>query len=278
LITVTGKRQLTLALRTPISAGLFNGYIISLPQLGWQSRIADHDEKGSFQVQDDLPAIPASSQAAIYLSAGEEAPLLALRLATHTPLNKPFPPVSLRLGTTRGTNALLEGKGARTALLVSKGFADLLTIGFALDIHKPEPLPALVLEVDEAIDTKGRVIKEVDNGEIEQHLQQIKQAGCTAVAVALKNSYRNARHEETVAGILQQTNGLHISSSARLFPAIKYLTRTETTVVNAYLAPVLNDYLQNIARGLQQEDIRVMTSSGGLAALEQRCGALQRQL
>ncbi len=274
LVAVSGSSQLTLALRIPVIAGLFNGYTLALPQLGWQSRITDHDENGHFELQDEISAENIDKSAAVYLTAHEEAPLLALRLATLTPLDEPFPPVSLRLGTTRGTNALLEGKGARTALLVSKGFADLLAIGtqqrpdlFALNIQKPAPLPALVLEVDEAVDAQGRVIKEVDKGEIERHLQQIKQADCTAVAVALKNSYRNARHEELVANILEHDKGLHVSASARLFPAIKYLTRTETTVVNAYLAPVLNDYLQNIVRGLQQEDIRVMTSSGGLARL-----------
>ncbi len=274
LVAVTGNHQLTLALRTPVSAGLLTGYTISVPQLGWQSRVTKHDQEGHFQVQDEIPADMAGKAAAVYLTAHEEAPLLALRLATHTPLGRPFPPVSLRLGTTRGTNALLEGKGARTALLVSKGFADLLAIGtqqrpdlFALDIQKPEPLPAMVLEVDEAIDARGEVIKDVDNEEINRYRQQIIAADCTAVAVALKNSYRNARHEEQVVGILEQDKKLHVSASARLYPAIKYLTRTETTVVNAYLAPVLNDYLQNIARGLQQEDIRVMTSSGGLARL-----------
>src|SRR5690606_3803569 len=106
-------------------------------------------------------------------TAREEAPVLAARLLTGTRLQDPLPPIHMRLGSTKGTNAILEKKGAKVTLLVTKGFADLLEIGtqqrphiFSLNIEKPSPLYAQTVEIDERLDAKGNVMTALTKEEI----------------------------------------------------------------------------------------------------------------
>ncbi|MEN0049983.1 MAG: hydantoinase/oxoprolinase N-terminal domain-containing protein, partial [Bacteroidota bacterium] len=115
------------------------------------------------------------------ISAAEEAPILAARIATLTPLNEPLPPLQMRLGTTKGTNALLERKGAKVTLLITKGFKDLVEIGtqqrphlFQLNIPQPRLLYDQVLEVKERLDAEGKVIVELLENEIVALLPQIE--------------------------------------------------------------------------------------------------------
>ena len=113
-----------------------------------------------------LPSDCIGKKCTFAITANEEAPILAARLITQTALNEAFPPLTLRLGTTRGTNALLEEKGAKTAFLTTEGFADILKIGtqqrpdlFALNIQKPKPLYTEGVEISERLDAKGLVFK-----------------------------------------------------------------------------------------------------------------------
>lgn len=199
------------------------------------------------------------------LTSHEEAPVLATRLATQTSLTDEFPELEMRLGTTKGTNALLERKGAKTLLLVTKGFKDLLKIGtqqrphlFQLDIPENDVLYTQVIEVDERLDAKGNVIKQLDTSKLAKLATDYE-----AIAISLLHSYRNNQHEVKVKEELTTTDAEYISYSSELSQEVHYLRRTQTTLVNAYLSPILDRYLSGIKEKLGN-NVKVMTSSGGL--------------
>jgi 5-oxoprolinase (ATP-hydrolysing) len=176
----------------------------------------------------------------------------------------------LRVGSTKGTNALLELKGAKTAFLVSKGFKDLLVIGnqarpdiFAMKIERPEPLYALVEEISEIIDANGEILQAIDTRTIDELVQKLKVAEIESIAICLKNSYRNPVHEIALKEALSpHFEFIHISTE--LSSQIKFQQRAETTVVNAYLSPVIHRYLSNIASKVGEGNMKVMTSAGSL--------------
>ncbi|GAA4443555.1 hydantoinase B/oxoprolinase family protein [Ravibacter arvi] len=199
------------------------------------------------------------------LSTGEEAPVLAARLVTGTPLAAKLPPMELRLGTTKGTNALLERKGAKTTLFVTKGFRDLLAIGtqqrpdlFQLNIPDPVLLYDEVVEVDERLDARGEIVKAL-------RLPGEKTGGFESAAVSLLHSYVNPVHEQKLAAWIRNTSGAAVSVSSELFPAVHYLRRTQTALVNAYLEPVLGQFIAGITRSLGPDSsLKLMMSGGGL--------------
>ncbi|WP_171037925.1 hydantoinase B/oxoprolinase family protein [Dyadobacter luticola] len=202
------------------------------------------------------------------ITTGEEAPILAARLLTNTPLNQPLPPIEMRLGTTKGTNALLERKGARTLLLVTKGFKDLLYIGtqqrpslFQLNIPEPKLLYADVQEIEERLDAEGNILQELTLP------GAIQPTDYKSVAISFLHSYKNNTHENDIANALRENGAKYISASADLFPFSHYLRRTQTAVVNAYLDPILDQYLSNIKSKLPEGTLKVMTSTGSLAEL-----------
>ena len=218
------------------------------------------------------------------LTSNEEAPVLAARLITETTLSESFPPIQMRIGSTKGTNALLEMKGAKTAFFVTKGFKDLLVIGnqarpdiFALNIIRPDPLHHIVVEIDEQIDFEGNVIKDFksttgfsqsSNCVLQAELiQSLKNQGIESIAICLKNSYRNNIHEKKLKEILEK-DFKFVNISTELSQQIKFLNRAETTVVNAYLSPIITNYIQNIQDKLPNQSIQVMTSAGSLVRSE----------
>jgi len=216
---------------------------------------------------DDLPVLPADFE----LSSDDDSPVLAARLLTGTPSSEPLPPAWMRLATTLGTNALLERRGVPTALFVTRGFGDVLEIGtqqrpelFALEVVKPEPLHAAVVEVSERLDAAGSVIVPLDAGAVETEARRLLDAGIRAAAIALMHAYRNPEHEIELERQLREWGFEHVSRSSELAPRIKLLQRAETAVVDAYLAPVLRSYLDGVAVHLQSDDLLVMTSAGGL--------------
>jgi len=203
------------------------------------------------------------------ITSHEEAPVLATRLVTQTPLGQLFPPLKMRLGTTKGTNALLEGKGAKVALFITKGFKDLLRIGtqqrphlFQLNIAEPTLLYDAVFEVDERLDKSGEILTALQETELQKVDEALKNAGCQSVAVSFLHSYQNPVHEKQMAN-LPALSSFFGSFSAQLSPSINYLKRTQTALVNAYLQPILAAYLQNITQSLGPS-VQVMTSAGGL--------------
>lgn len=234
------------------------------------------------------------------LSAGEEAPILAIRTALGLRRDQPIPNVSVRLGTTRGTNALLTRRGARTVFVTTKGFADVLLIAnqdrprlFDLDIIKPEPLFADVLEIDERLDADGRVLRTPDEVEVRRQLsvvsgqsQQTTDNGPPSLAICLLHSFANSAHEQIVERIARELGFTEISVSSRLAPLIKIVSRGDTTVMDAYLNPILREYVGRLRRQLEGETgrqrdnetptsspcppvslspgLKLMTSAGGL--------------
>lgn len=203
----------------------------------------------------------------------EEPPLLAARLLTGKRLDEALPPLEMRLATTRGTNALLEGKGAKIAFFVNRGFGDLLRIGnqqrpdlFELGIRKREPLHSLVFEIGGRLDSGGRELEAFDEAEARLFAEQCIGEGIEAVAVALLHSFSNPNHEERLEGILRQAGIERVSLSSALSPMIKFLPRAETAVVDAYLAPIMEAYLDSVQAGLPEKALRIMTSAGGLVS------------
>ncbi len=201
----------------------------------------------------------------------EEPPVLAARLVTRTPADKPLPPMALRLATTRGTNALLERKGTRVAFFVTSGFGDLLHIGdqtrsdlFALDIRKPTPLCEAVVEVDERLSADGGVLRPIELEQVRLEAQRLVQAGIRSAAVALLHAYRNPLHEQQVADVLRESGFTHVSVSSELAPLIRILPRAQTAEADAYLGPIIHEYLRKIAEAAAPESMHVMTSAGAL--------------
>ena len=202
---------------------------------------------------------------------GEEAPILAAHLVTGTPLGAALPPMSMRLATTRGTNALLERRGARTALFVTRGFADLLAIGnqqrpdlFALEVVKARPLYEAVIEVDERLAADGEVLLPLELGSARDEAMELLRNGISTAAIALLHSYLSPRHELSLAKELRSLGFTHVSCSAELAPRIKIVPRAETAVVNAYLADVIEAYLDRVQVALHEGRLHVLTSAGGL--------------
>ncbi len=205
----------------------------------------------------------------------EEAPILATRLATKTLPQQPLPPILMRLATTRGTNALLERTGAPVALFMTKGFGDLLLIGnqqrpdiFALEIKKPAPLYEAALEVEERLASDGAILQPINLEPLKTALANLRTQEIDVAAVALMHSYRNPAHEQALAKFLGEHGFQHVSLSSELAPLIKIVPRAETAVVDAYLTPLIKNYLTRVRSALTSGRLHVMTSAGGLTAAE----------
>jgi 5-oxoprolinase (ATP-hydrolysing) len=216
-------------------------------------------------------AIQIKNVGYVELTTKEEVPVLAARLLTHTPLHSEFPPIELKLGSTRGTNALLERKGSKTAFLITSGFRDLLRIGtqqrpdlFALNILKKEPLYSTVLEVNERMEYDGEVLKPLEKSETFRVLDFLKAKGVESVAIAFLHSYKNAAHERMLEAELRKAGVNYVSPSYQLSSQLKILPRAETAVVNAYLHPIIDRYISGISDRLKTRSFQIMSSAGGL--------------
>jgi 5-oxoprolinase (ATP-hydrolysing) len=199
----------------------------------------------------------AAAGAAYELMSGEEAPIVGIRSLLGLPLAQPIPPVEVRLGTTRGTNALLERKGARTAFITTRGFADVLLIAnqdrprlFDLAIQKPEPIFHEVVEIDERLDAQGGVLRAPDAGQVRAQLCRLREAGVDSVAICLLHAFANPAHEELVERIAREAGFEEVSVSSRLAPLIKIVSRGDTTAMDAYLNPILRQYVERLRSSL----------------------------
>jgi 5-oxoprolinase (ATP-hydrolysing) len=254
-----------------LTAPLFDDYQLRIIETDQTYRIKSLQPDGTLVCEHALPPEDVAQTYTVDVFTGEEAPVLATRLLTQTPLSQPFPKLEMRLGTTKGTNALLERKGGRVALLVTSGFKDLLVIGtqqrpnlFQLAIPPAEVLYDSVFEVDERIGAAGHVIQPLSDTTISTLIDQLHQQQPDAVAVSLLNSYRNPAHEQQLVSALQRAGFPLVACSTDVSTTPGYVARTQTTVVDAYLTPVLRDYLNNVQQQLNQQSVRVMTSAGGL--------------
>jgi 5-oxoprolinase (ATP-hydrolysing) len=164
---------------------------------------------------------------------------------------------SVKMGTTVATNALLERKGERTLLLITKGFRDALKIGyqarpkiFARHIIKPQMLYERVVEVEERVRADGTVEKEPDLAAVRAELSAALAAGIKAVAIVFMHAYRYCEHEQRVAALAREIGFPQVSVSHEVSPLIKLVGRGDTTVVDAYLSPILQRYVAQVARDL----------------------------
>ncbi len=185
----------------------------------------------------------------------------------------------LRVGTTVATNALLERKGTPTALLVTRGFGDLLAIGdqtrpdlFALDIRKAAPLAARVIEIDERVDADGAILTPLDEIQVEQALETARQQGCRALAIALVHGATAPAHERRIADLARAAGFEAVRCSHEVSPLPGLLGRAETAVIDAYLSPVLHQYTRRLAAALPDTRLRFMQSSGGLVGVDALSG------
>ena len=198
---------------------------------------------------------------------------------------------AVKMGTTVATNALLERKGERTLLVTTKGFRDALKIGyqarpkiFARHIIKPDMLFARVAEINERVRADGTVERALDLAGARAALDAAKADGIAAVAIVFMHAYRYPEHEQQVAAMARDMGFAQVSVSHEVSPLIKLVSRGDTTVVDAYLSPILRRYVAQVAgemrggsvpsspspggRGEEQARLMFMMSSGGLTAAE----------
>ena len=189
-------------------------------------------------------------------------------------------------GTTVGTNALLEGKGAKTALLVTEGFRGIYEVGeqstphgysvFDIEYQKPPLLApeSLTGEVAERVDFQGKVLRKLDQGALRKTIREFRDRGVTSIAVCLLFSFLYPRHEQRVARIIEdEAPEISVSLSSEVLPQIREFFRLSTTVINAYLQPILERYIDHLGgeldgAGVATKKRYIMQSNGGTATFE----------
>ena len=178
---------------------------------------------------------------------------------------------TVKMGTTVATNALLERKGERTLLLITEGFRDALRIGyqnrpdlFARNIVLPELLYERVVEVEERLSADGKVLIKLDLDKAREALQKAHIDGIQSVAVVLVHGYRYHDHEVAVATLAREIGFTQVSVSHEVSPLMKLVGRGDTTVVDAYVSPILKRYVDLIAGNLGDARLMFMQSNGGL--------------
>ncbi len=215
-------------------------------------------------------------------SAYKDAAVQGIRLHLGLETGEPVPTGAIgevRMGTTVATNALLERKGEKLALVTTKGFRDALRIGyqerkniFATEIIKPEALYDRVVEIDERVLADGSTEVPLDLAQAEAALRALKAEGYNAVAIVFMHAYKFPAHEAAVAKIAREIGIEQVSVSHEVSPLIKLVGRGDTTVVDAYLSPVLRRYVAQVSRELDVERtgarVMFMMSSGGLTAAD----------
>ena len=192
---------------------------------------------------------------------------------------------AVKMGTTVATNALLERKGERTVLLITKGFRDALRIGyqarpkiFARHIIKPDMLYERVVEVDERVRADGTVERAMDLDALRGELQRAQADGIRAVAIVLMHAYRYRAHEQQLAALARELGFPQVSASHEVSPLIKLVGRGDTTVVDSYLSPILRRYVAQVASELEADGAGSSPSpaGGGSAAKQPGWGEHRR--
>jgi 5-oxoprolinase (ATP-hydrolysing) len=179
---------------------------------------------------------------------------------------------AVKMGTTVATNALLERRGARTAFVVTRGFGDVLRIGyqnrprlFDLDVSLPEPLYERTVEVDERVTADGQMLRPLDLAAARATLASAREDGIEAVAVCLMHAWRRPEHELALGALCRDLGFAQVSLSHRASPLMKIVGRGDTSVADAYLSPVLRRYVERVRAETGHVRLLFMQSNGGLA-------------
>lgn len=215
-----------------------------------------------------LSASPAYPDAAVeamrrILGAGRDEPFPAARVA------------AIKMGTTVATNALLERQGAKTLFITTAGFGDALAIGdqarpdlFALNIDKPPPLYAGVVEAAERLAADGAMVTPLDADALRAKLAAAVAEGFTSAAIAFLHADLNAAHERIAGELARDAGFAFVALSSEVSPLPRFVPRAETTVADAYLTPVLQAYVRRVAEAVAGAPLYFMTSAGGLVRAE----------
>ncbi|WP_374579716.1 hydantoinase/oxoprolinase family protein, partial [Phenylobacterium sp.] len=208
----------------------------------------------------------------------EDAAVEAMRRVLRAAPGEPFPAhrvAAIKMGTTVATNALLERAGATTLLVVTTGFADALTIGdqarpdlFALDIERPAPLHAGVVEAAERLAADGAVVTPLGEAALASALARARAEGFTSVAIAFLHADLNPAHEQAAGALARAAGFEFVALSHEVSPLPRFVPRAETTVADAYLTPILQAYVQQVARAVGGAPLYFMTSAGALVRAE----------
>ncbi|MDB6072382.1 MAG: 5-oxoprolinase, partial [Verrucomicrobiaceae bacterium] len=272
IVRLLGSRTLVIGETWDTSAGFFSGFEIGrVSDSASRCLIQEWDTMtGMLTLQEQVPKSWGAGDL-VELRTREEAPVLGMRLITGTGMGQAFPPLTMRVATTRATNALLERKGSRVALFITSGFADLLAIGdqrradlFALKHEPRAQFHECSVEVHERLDARGNILIPLNEAEVKRTAADLINAGITHAAVALMHSFVNPAHEKRVAELLYAEGFEHVSLSSGLAPFAKILPRAQSGVANAYLTGPVQSFLQRVAEPLGDVSLQVMTSAGGL--------------
>ncbi len=178
---------------------------------------------------------------------------------------------AVKMGTTVATNALLERKGEATLLVTTRGFRDALRIGyqnrprlFDLHIQLPEMLYQQVIEIDERVSAQGDIVQPLDEATARTRLEHAFASGIRSCAIVFMHGYRYPEHERRVAALARAIGYTQVSTSHGTSPLMKLVSRGDTTVVDAYLSPILRRYVDQIAAELGDTRLLFMQSNGGL--------------
>lgn len=203
-----------------------------------------------------------------------DAAVAGIRTLLGIPTDAPLPRglvSDVRMGTTVATNALLERAGEPTVLVITEGFADALRIGyqarpeiFTREITLPSPLHDRVVELAERVDARGTVLRAPDLGRLRSDLTRTRNDGYASVAIVCLHSHLYPDHEKAAAEVAREVGFSQVSYSSDVSPLIKIVSRGETTVVDAYLSPILSRYVQQVADQLADTRLMFMQSNGGL--------------
>ncbi len=207
----------------------------------------------------------------------DDATIFSIKKFLEIPLNKKIPVsniAEIKVGTTVATNALLERKGARTVLVVTKGFEDQLKIGyqdrpdiFARKINLPDQLYEQVIGVNERIFSDGRINTYLDLTTLKQELYKCLKKGITSCAILLMHGYKFSNHEKKISELAYSLGFEQVSASHEISPQIRFVERGDTTILDAYLTPILKQYINKLSEnfyGNLGNKLKFMQSNGGL--------------
>ncbi|MCB9605122.1 MAG: hydantoinase B/oxoprolinase family protein [Polyangiaceae bacterium] len=232
----------------------------------WQFWI---DRGGTFT--DCLGRAPSGELSVAKVLSDDRAPLVGIRQLLGQSPDTPIPPCDVRMGTTVATNALLERRGAAMGLVITRGFADALKIGtqarpdiFALNIQRPDVLYREVCEVDARLDPQGNILAAPSAPELAGTFKSWRERGLRSIAIVVLHSYLNPSLEQQIAALAKSHGFDDVYPSHEVARELGLTARGDTTTVDAYLTPLLSDYLRSLERELPGSSLRLMQSSGAL--------------